>query len=181
MKTSIVSAKWLRILSGVVLAGSIGATATAQPQTNRLRVGVYDSRAVAVAYGNSTEFKEAMKPIEADHKKAREAKDEKRVKEIESQMQLRQRRAHDQAFSTGSVAPVMAKVKVDLPKVAKQAGVQVIVSKWELNYQSPEVEVVDVTDQIVALFHVSERGLKWSKEIQSKPPLPIEQLNEHMD
>lgn len=181
MKTSIVSPIWFSLLSAAVLTVSVGATATAQSQTNRLRVGVYDSRAVAIAYGNSTEFKESMKPIEADHKNAQEGKNEKRVKEIESQMQSRQRRAHDQAFSTGSVAPVMAKVKNNLPDVAKQAGVQAIVSKWELNFHALEVEVVDVTDKIVALFHVSERGWKWSKEIQSKPPLPLEQITEHLD
>lgn len=181
MKTSIILGKWFVVLSTVVLGVSGCTTASAQSQTNKLRVGVYDSRAVAVAYANSTEFKEAMKPVEAEHKKAKEAKDEKRMKEIESQMKLRQLRAHEQGFSTGSVAPIMAKVKASLPDVAKQAGVQVIVSKWELNHQSSDVEIVDVTDKLVALFHVSERGLKWCKEIPQKPPLPIEQITEHMD
>lgn len=173
--------KWFGVASVVTFSFLVCVSAPAQTQTNRFRVGVYDSRAVAVAYGNSTEFKEAMKPIEADYKKARETKDEKRMKEIERQMQLRQRRAHEQAFSTGSVAPIMAKVKESLPDLTKQAGVQVIVSKWELNHQSPEVEIVDVTDQIVALFHVNERGLKWCKEIQQKPPLPLEQITEPLD
>ena len=181
MKTSITLTKWFVVLSTVVLGVSGYPNASAQPQTTKLRVGVYDSRAVAVAYANSTEFKEAMKPIEAEFKKAKEAKDEKRVKMIENQMQLQQRRAHEQGFSTGSVAPIMAKVKASLPDLAKQAGVQIIVSKWELNHQSPDVEIVDVTDQIVALFHVNERGLKWCKEIQQKPPLPIEQLAEQKD
>ena len=181
MKTSRLLLKWFGVVSVVAFGFFASATASAQTQTNKFRVGVYDSRAVAVAYGNSTEFKEAMKPIEANYQKAKEAKDEKRMKEIDSQMKLRQRRAHEQGFSTGSVAPIMAKVKDSLPDIAKQAGVQVIVSKWEFNHQSPDVEVVDVTDQIIALFHVNERGLKWCKEIQQKPPLPIEQITEHLD
>jgi hypothetical protein len=181
MKTSITLRKWSVAVSTIALVVLTGSFASAQTQTNKFRVGVYDSRAVAVAWGNSTEFKEFLKPIEAEHNKAKEAKNEKRVKEIESQMQLRQRRAHEQAFSTGSVAPIMAKVKDRLPDVAKQTNVQVIVSKWELNQQSPEVEIVDVTDKIVALFHVNERGLKWSKDIQSKQPIPFDQLTDHKD
>lgn len=181
MKTRISSLKRLCLIAAIVAGINGGVVASAQAQTNKTRVGVYDSRAVAVAYANSTEFKDAMKPIEAEHKKATEAKDNKRVKEIESQMKLRQTRAHEQAFSTGSVAPILETVKDRLPEVAKQSGVQLIVSKWELNHQSPEIETVDVTDKIVALLHVSERGLKWSKEIQQKPPLAIEKIREHMD
>lgn len=181
MKTPIISGRWLVVLSAVAFGILLYSPASAQTQTNKLHVGVYDSRAVAVAWANSTEFKDALKSIEAEFKNAKEAKDDKRVKEIENQMKLRQTRAHEQAFSTGSVAPIMETVKDRLPEVAKQSGVQLIVSKWELNHQSPEIEAVDVTDKIVALFHVSERGLKWSKEIQQKPPLPIEKLAEHMD
>lgn len=158
-----------------------GSTVRAQSQTGKLRVGVYDSRAVAVAWGNSTEFQAFLKPIEAEHKKAREAKDEKRAKEIEAQMKLRQRRAHEQGFSTGSVASIMERIKDRLPDIAKAANVQIIVSKWELNHQAAGVELVDVTDQIVALFQVSERGLQWSREIQAKKPLPIEQIGDRPD
>lgn len=75
----------------------------------------------------------------------------------------------------------MEKIKDRLPAVAKEANVQIIVSKWELNHQTTEVEVVDVTDKLVALFHVSERGLQWCKDIQRQKPLPIEQISEHME
>jgi hypothetical protein len=75
----------------------------------------------------------------------------------------------------------MANIKDSLPAVAKKAGVDVIVSKWELNYQSPEVKVVDVTDDLVALFHVSAKGLEWVKGIKTQKPLPIEQITDDMD
>jgi hypothetical protein len=182
MKTPIIFKKRFAILTIVLFGLAISNPAVlAQAQPGKLRVGVYDSRAVAVAWGNSTEFKEFMKPIEAEHKKAKEAKNEKRTKEIEEQMKARQHRAHEQAFGTGSVAPIMEKIKDRLPAVAKEANVQIIVSKWELNHQTTEVEVVDVTDKLVALFHVSERGLQWCKDIQGQKPLPIEQISEHME
>jgi hypothetical protein len=181
MKTSLLFTKWFGLLAAIAFGTSGCATATAQTQTNKMRVGVYDSRAVAVAWANSTEFKDAMKSIEVDHQKAKDVKDEKRAKKIESQMQLLQRHAHEQGFSTGSVLPIMTKVQDSLPAIAKQAEVTIIVSKWELNYRTDDVELVDVTDKIVARFHVSEHGLKWSQQIQQKPPLPIEQVGAHMD
>jgi len=158
-----------------------GATAFAQPKENTLRVGVYDSRAIAVAYGNSTEFRKSLETITANHTQAKAAKDDKRVKEIEAQMKAKQRRQHEQGFSTGSVANIMATIKDSLPAVAKKAGVEIIVSKWEVNYQSPEVKVIDVTDDLVALFHVSAKGLEWVKGIKDHAPLPIEQITDHMD
>jgi Skp family chaperone for outer membrane proteins len=158
-----------------------GAAAFGQSKENTLRIGVYDSRAVAVAYGNSAEFRKSLDAVTADHKKAKDAKDDKRVKEIETQMKAKQRRAHEQGFSTGSVADIMAKIKDSLPGVAKKAGVDVIVSKWEVNYQSPGIKVVDVTDDLVSLFHVSAKGLEWAKGIKAQPPVPIEQITDDMD
>ena len=148
-------------VSAVVLCVLTGATATAQSQTNEMRIGVYDSRAIAIAYGNSTVFQDSLKPLRAEYEKARQDKNDKRMKEIEARMKLQQRRMHEQGFSTGSVAGIMTKIKDSLPGVAKQAGVQAIVSQWELSQRSPDVEVVDVTDELVALFHPSEKVLKW--------------------
>ena len=96
-------------------------------------------------------------------------------------MKAKQRRAHEQGFSTGSVTPIMANIKDSLPAVAKKAGVDVIVSKWEVNYQSPGIKVVDVTDDLVSLFHVSAKGLEWAKGIKSHAPVPIEQITDDMD
>jgi hypothetical protein len=181
MKTLFVSQRRFFVSSAVALCVVAGATAFAQSKDNTLRIGVYDSRAVAVAYGNSAEFRKSLDAVKADYKKAKEAKDDKRVKEIETQMKAQQRRLHEQGFSTGSVADTMAKVKDSLPAVAKKTGVDVIVSKWEVNYQSPGIKVVDVTDDLVALFHVSEQGLKWIKDIPNHAPLPIEQITDDMD
>ncbi len=181
MKNSFLSRGWLIVSAAVALSAFTGATAWAQSKETTLRVGVYDSRAIAIAYGNSAEFRKSLDGITADYKNAKEAKDDKRVKEIETQMKAKQRRAHEQGFSTGSVAPIMAKLKDSLPEVAKKAGVDVIVSKWEVNYYSQGIKVVDVTDDLVALFHVSPKGLEWVKGIKDHAPVPIEQITDDMD
>ncbi len=168
-------------MSTVALCVLTSATTSAQSQMNKLRIGVYDSRAIAIAYGNSAEFQQSLKPVRADYNKAKAEKNDKRMKEIDAQMRLQQRRLHEQGFSTGSVAGYMAKIKESLPDVAKRAKVQAIVSKWELNQQSPDVEVVDVTDELVALFHPSEKVLGWVKDLKNHPPLPIEEITDDMD
>jgi hypothetical protein len=181
MKNSLVIRNWSILSSAAALMLLAGGTAPAQAPAGKLRIGVYDSRAIAVAYANSTEFRDSLKAVQADYQKAKAAKDDKRVKEIEGRMKLQQRRAHEQGFSIASVAGTMAKIKDALPAVAKKAGVQALVCKWELNYQSPDVELVDVTDELVALFHVSDKGREWAKGIQAKPPLPLEQITDDMD
>ncbi len=173
--------KWCVYVSAAALCGWMCASASAQSQTNKLRIGVYDSRAIAIAYGNSTAFRESMKPIQAEYEKAKNEQNDKRMKEINAQMKLQQRRLHEQGFSTGSVAGYLAKVKDSLPEVAKKAGVQVIVSKWELNHRSPDVEVVEVTDELVALFHPSEKVLGWVKDLKNHPPMPLEEITDDMD
>lgn len=181
MKMSIQLRKWFIVSSTIALCLLAGATVTAQSPAAKMRLGIYDSRAVAVAYGNSTEFQESMKAVHADYQKAKTDKDQKRMKEIEARMKLRQRRAHEQGFSTGSVAGIMATIKDKLPGVAERAGVRAIVSKWELNFQSSDVELMDVTDELVALFQVSDKGKEWVKGIRTKPPLPIEEITDDLD
>lgn len=181
MKTTFGSPRWFLLNAAIAWSVVSGATALAQSQTNKLRVGVYDSRAIAIAYGNSAQFRKSLESVQADYKKAKEEKNDKQAKEIDARMKLQQRRFHEQGFSTGSVAGIMATVKDSLPAVAKKAGVQVIVSKWELNSQSPEVEVVEVTDELVALFRPSEKVLGWVKDLKNHPPMPLEKITDDMD
>ena len=180
MKNFLVAGKCWIALSIAVLALT-SSTTSAQSQPNRLRIGVYDSRAVAVAYCSSAEFRDAMKSVKADYDKAKAAKDEKRMKEMEARMKSQQRRQHEQGFSTASVGAIMAKVGTSLPALAEQTGVQLIVSKWEVNYRSGEVEVVDVTDLIVGLFNVDQRALKQIEEIRGQLPWPMEDLSGKTD
>ena len=171
-------------LAGIVAVLVMGvfavSTAPAQSQPNALRIGVYDSRAIAIAYGGSADFQRVLQSAHKEYDAAKQAKNDGQMQAVKDRMKLQQRRLHEEGFSTGSVAPIMATLKDVLPEVARQADVQLIVSKWELNEQSPDVTVVDVTDQLVALFHPSEKVLKWVKSIEAQPPLPIEKITDDM-
>jgi hypothetical protein len=165
--------------SATALCGLLGNQALAQEK--RLRVGIFDSRAIAIAAINSPGWKKTMDAVQADYQKAKAAGDETRMKEIKAKMQTKQRRQHEQGFSTGSVQNLLAPVKSELAGVAKSAGVDLIVSKWELAFQSPGIETVDVTSQIVKLYNPSTKALKWIDDIGNKQPIPIDDLPDDLD
>jgi hypothetical protein len=140
---------------------SVGQTVFAQApaaEKGKIRIGTFDSRAVAVAYIRSEAFLQSLNKMTNEQKKAS------------------QEQAHLQGFGTASVANILDTVKDQLPAVAKEAGVDILVSKWDLTYQSPSVEVVDVTAQIVKPFKPNEKTQKVIEDLLKHPPVPNEQI-----
>jgi len=160
----------------IAAAAFCGAPPTAAQDAQPLRIGVFDSRAVALAYGNSDEFQRIVQGMRADYDKARAANDDARAKQLETEGQWSQVRMHQQGFSTGPVSGLLAKVKDKLPAIAAQAGVALIVSKWEVQFMNPAVQTVDVTLPIVKLFNPSDRLLAWVAELKNQDPVPFEKL-----
>jgi len=141
-----------------------------------LRIGIFDSRAVALAYGNSEEFQRITQGMRADYDKAKAAANDSRAKELNAEGQWSQVRLHQQVFSTGPVSGILAKVADKLPAIAAQAGVALIVSKWEVQFKNPAVELVDVTLPIVKLFSPSDKVLQWVDQMKAQAPIPFEKL-----
>jgi hypothetical protein len=141
-----------------------------------LRVGVYDSRGVALACFRSewwnNQVQEKMKEME----KAKAAGDTKKVKELEEWGQSNQAKAHLQGFGTAPVKNLLERVNKELALAAQQAGVDIIISKWQIDYQAKDAQVVDMTDAIVALYKPSEDTLKILEEVKKQPPISEEEL-----
>ena len=146
-----------------------------------VRVGTYDSRAIAVAYARSDMGREVYRKLVAERDQAKAAGDEKRVREIEAQGKAGQERLHQQGFSTGSVAELMEKIRQEIPGVAKDAGVVLIVSKWEVVYRDPSVEYVDVTIPLVKKFSSEAKVLQIVEELMKHEPVPMEKLAMEVD
>lgn len=183
MNSKGISKRAFVVTSATTLCGLLPGTALGEssPKQNRLRVGIFDSRAIAIAAVNSPARNKSMEAVRADYEKAKAANDEKRMNAIKQQMQTKQRRQHEQGFSTGSVINLLQPVKADLPGLAKTIGVDLIISKWEVMFQSPAVEVVDVTEQLAKLFNPSPKALKWIEDISKKQPIPIDELPDDLD
>ncbi len=135
-----------------------------------LVVGVFDSRAVAVAYARGPMNEKMLQEKMAEHKKAKEAGDTEKVKELQAWGEARQEMIHRQGFGTESVKDLLEYVKGDIQKVAKEVGVDIIVSKWDLVYEKKGAELVDVTDLIIRSFKPDKKTLKTIKELRKHNP-----------
>jgi hypothetical protein len=123
-------------------------------------------------------IRDFMGNLNLEMQKAREAKDDKKLKEFEAKGPAFQNLMHQQVFGNLSIPNVMETIKDRLPAIAKKAGVTLIVSKWEIQYSDSEIDPVDLTQQLVDLFNIDvatrkmiEEGLK-----QNQKPVPVEQL-----
>lgn len=141
-----------------------------------LRVGVYDSRGIAIAYGNSAYWEAILKEKQAALEQAKKDGDTEKVKEIEAWGPAQQVQAHLKAFGTAPVHDYLEPVKDRIPEVARAAGVDVVVSKWELDYIAADAETVDVTMQLAKLFDPREKVYQWIEQMKDKEPISHEEL-----
>jgi hypothetical protein len=144
------------------------------------RIGVYDSRAIAVAYYGSPMHQERLRQLMAEHQKAKGAGDLAKVAQLEAEGKTQQEKAHQQGFSTAPVDELLLQITNALPEIQKAAGVTALISKWDKAglKKHPGAERVDVTLALVDAFHPSERQRNSAIKIQKTKPLNLEQANE---
>ncbi|MGB7056008.1 MAG: hypothetical protein WBE28_11890 [bacterium] len=131
-----------------------------------VRIGVYDSRAIAIAHGNSNEGREFIMSLMSEMSKAKADKNDSLMQHIEKKAKMYQVLSHLRAFSVGSVADILEKHKAEVDQVAKEAGVQVVVSKFELIYTGSGVEIIDVTIPLARIFKPSDQAMQTISGIQ---------------
>ena len=148
-----------------------------------LRVGAFASRAVALAYYRkfyrSPEFVARLKKLQEDRDQAKNAGDQEKAKRLEAEGRAEQAHSHAQVFGSAPIDDILAKIQDQLPEIAKQAGVDLIVSQWSITYRLPNAECVDVTEPMAKLFQPDEQTWKMLRELPKHPPLSAEQLRKH--
>lgn len=150
------------VLLGFVALSSGPSTQTTGSESDAaVRIGVYDNRAIAIAFAQSR-FNSIGDLVEA-RAKAAEAGDDARLAELEAKGASLQRRLHFQGFGRYPVDDLLAHVEDELPAVAERLDLDAIV--WLSDYHGEHVEIVDVTDELAALFKPEERALKWIEQI----------------
>lgn len=140
-------------------------------QSTKLKIGTFDSRAIAISYARSPFFNEKMSVFMKEHKAAKAANDSVKVKKLEEQIQLQQRILHDQGFGKGSVAGILASVKDSIPHICKQLGLSLVISKWEIQYLGEDVENVDITMKLVQFFSPDENTIKIIEQMKGTEPI----------
>lgn len=153
----------------------------AQKKSGSIKIGTYDSRIVIFAWSRSDYFKQPMQKIKQQSDSAEKQHDTARIKELSVEAMSFQHLLHQMIFSTGSVSHFMLLIKDKLPELAKTAGVRMIVSKWDLDYSDPECEIVDLTNQVAALFQPKENIDKMAADIAAQAPVPIDEMGIETD
>lgn len=167
-------------LSGLALGFAFLAapgTAIRAEESVKIRVGVYDNRAVACAYAPSK-----YNPVSEKMRQYKEAKargDEKKCAELKAWGEKHQRQLHRQGFAKVPVDDLLVHVRDGLAALAKEKKLALITR--ECDYQAPNVEIVDVTDEIVRLYDPSEKTLKIVEEIRKVEPAGLEVVEKHHD
>lgn len=175
------------LLTAVVALGlTIPRAARAQTRTNedahnKVTVGTFDSRAVAVAYYRSAAFRQRLKELQAELTKAKADGNTELAEQLSAKGPTMQELAHKQTFSTWPIREILAEVKSKLPTIAQSAKVDVIVSKWNVAYQRDDIKPVDVTIAITELFQPDAKTRKIIGEVADHEPLTLEEIDKHHD
>jgi hypothetical protein len=181
MKQKTKSIFWAAIAFSLIFTALISPQAQAQKKSPVVKIGTYDSRIVIFAWSRTDLLEQHMTKTGQQSDSARKAHDTARIKEISVGAMSFQHLLHQAVFSTGSVASFMIVIKDKLPELAKKEGVSIIVSKWELNFSDPSFEIVDLTNQVAALFQPKENIDKMAADIAGQVPVPIEELGIETD
>jgi hypothetical protein len=143
-----------------------------QPVAAPQRIGVYDSRAVAVAYGGSAFKDQRLQALKAQHQQAQQAGDTAAMARLQAEGRAWQAQLHQQAFGTAPVDDILLHIAAELPAIQQAAGVTRLVSKWdraELDKAAP-AEQVDLTMALVDALHPTAKQRKYAQDIQAQPP-----------
>lgn len=169
--------KLLVVFSACSMAAGTGAVGRAEENGGGIRVGVYDNRAVAVAYAHS-KFNPARRKVE-ELEEARRSGDSARAKELDEWGWRHQRDLHRKGFCRVPVDDILARVRERLPEVARRTGVDVI--GWQCDYAAPKVRVIDVTRELVSLFEPSEKTWKTVEGLKDHPAVDLDEMEGHHD
>ncbi|MEI6576004.1 MAG: hypothetical protein WCO63_07500 [Bacteroidota bacterium] len=142
----------------------------------KIKIGTYDSRVVVFAFSRSQYFPSHIKDKQKAYNDAQEAHDTVKMDEALYSLMSFQHLLHQMVFCTGSAIPVLDSIKSKIPELAKKNGLVAIVSKFELNYSDPDITLIDITNEMAALFNPKEDISKMAKDIRNAEPVPLEEF-----
>jgi hypothetical protein len=143
-------------------------------ETKEKVVGVYDSRAIALAYWQE----------EVDGKERFYNYEALGMKDVDLGVLM-----HQQVFSYHKPVQALEHIADNLPEVMEQAGVDVIVSKWDKEelakyniigsgwdgeFAVNNPNVVDVTNRLVQLYNPTAKFLKEVEGFKNSTPEPLD-------
>lgn len=137
-----------------------------------VRIGVYDSRAVAIAWAASRFNTVGEK--KQDLATAREAGDQTRIAELTAWGEGQQRKLHLQGFGRVPVQDLLEPVREELAHVLQNRNLAAIA--MQCDSLAAGTATIDITDDLVRLYDPTARTLEWIGQLKDRDPLPLEEL-----
>jgi hypothetical protein len=166
-------------VSILVALASLLQVSHAQQHSNREneRIGIYDSRAIAVAYVGSTFQQAKMKGLKDQLAQAKKVDDTNAVARLTAEGQAWQSALNQQGFGTASVDDLLAHIAHELPRIEQDTGVTRLISKWNKTELKKHraAERIDVTMELVDTFHPMPSQRERAVEIQQKSPVRVKE------
>ena len=128
MKRTILLSGLFLIMFGIVWMIVVCPSVRAAETTKLLQVGVYDSRAIALAYG-AKYSKENLKKMQAELAQAEKDHDIAKMKELMIQAQKQQLKKNWQSMGLDSVHEYFDPVRDKIPAIVQQSGVDILINK----------------------------------------------------
>ena len=130
---------------------------------SKLRIGTYKSYIIALAYYRSEVFQKQIADLSAQIEQAKADEKTELLKQLTAKSQALQQQVRGQLFGRAPVNNILANLKDALPGIAKASGVEIISGK--VDYHSPDVELLDITDALVQQFNPSDETLEAIKSM----------------
>ena len=165
-------------LAACAATPSEGNSAAAVETSTAPRVGTFDSRGVALAYGRSPRedcMLAKVSAIRKEHAQATSDNNEDRATELEREAVAMQEQIHKQVFSGAPIPEILALIEDDLPQVAEAANVQLIVRG--VLHTGKGFEVVDITMEMCAPFKLDDKTRKMIEDLMDQPVVPESELD----
>jgi hypothetical protein len=137
------------------------------------RIGIYDSRAIAYAHFWSEDYQRRLNATVNAAKAARATGATNRALALEAVIQMANATNHLQVFSTAPVDGILA--SLPLTVIQQKANVSRLVSKWDDQTlrQFPRAERIDVTDELLREFRLTDKQKSVIADLCRKQPLPL--------
>lgn len=171
------------LLSVCLVLGAIALVAARSdggdnPKGTKIRIGTYDNRGISIAHFASRFNQVEDKKREYD--KAKAAGDKAKAEEIEAWFAPYQRKLNFQTFGRAPVDDLLEPVKERVAKLACDKNLAAVTMSCD--FTSEQVELVDITEDLVKLFHLLEPlevTLKTVREIRKTKPVKLSELKEN--
>lgn len=156
-------------------ADPLGRAPAARPGV--VRIGTYDSRAVALAWARSASHQRMIAAMASEAADSRRGGNIPRAEEIEQQLKQRQFMLHAVTFSNAPPTEALRSLQPHLEEVARKHGLVAIVDA--LDYRAQDIQTVDLTETLVDRFEPTAETRKLAHEMRNRRVIDLYQATQH--